>query len=343
MVAACPARELLAHDGDTLRALSTAFITSTGSNKMNNTWALVLAAGEGSRLRALTTQGGVAVPKQFCSLRGGPSLLQEALLRAEAIAPRQRVLTIVAEQHRPWWETALWTLPKRNIVVQPRNRGTANGLLLPLLHIAERDPEARVAILPSDHYVQDEAVLARALRLAAANVGGNSTNLFLLGISPDEADPELGYIVPGSRDESGALRVSQFIEKPSATMARAMMDRGALWNAFILVGAVRAFIELFERRHSDLVKEMRLAIRAGAVADLYARLPELDFSRDVLEGSESLLRVQPVPACGWSDLGTPTRVSQALGRLELREEAIESIPSTYLSLAAQHARLRLAV
>jgi mannose-1-phosphate guanylyltransferase len=343
MVAARSARELLAHARNAFRALSTAFITISGSNNMNNTWALVLAAGEGSRLRALTTHGGVAVPKQFCSLRGGPSLLQEALLRAEAIAPRQRVLTIVAEQHRRWWETALWTLPKRNIVVQPRNRGTANGLLLALLHIAERDPEARVAILPSDHYVQDEAVLARVLRQAAGNVGGDSANLYLLGISPDEADPELGYIVPGSRDSSGVLRVAQFVEKPSAPMARTMMDRGALWNAFILVGAARGFIALFEQRYLELVKDMRLAIKAGAVSDLYARLPELDFSRDVLEGSESLLRVQPVPSCGWSDLGTPTRVSQALGRLDLRDEAAEFIPSTYLSLAAQHARLGLAV
>jgi mannose-1-phosphate guanylyltransferase len=313
---------------------------------MNNTWALVLAAGEGSRLRALTTHGGVAVPKQFCSLRGGPSLLHEALLRAEAIAPRQRVLTIVAEQHRRWWEPALWTVPKHNVIVQPRNRGTANGLLLPLLHIAQRDPEARVVILPSDHYVQDEAVLARALRQAAGNVGANSTNLYLLGISPDEADPELGYIVPGSRDKRGALRVAQFVEKPSAALARTMIDRGGLWNAFILVGAARAFIELFEQRHCTLVLDMRSAMHAGesaAVADLYARLPELDFSRDVLEGSESLLRVQPVPPCGWSDLGTPKRVSAALEKLELRDDADESLPSTYLSLAAQHARLRLAV
>ena len=42
-------------------------------------WALILAAGEGSRLRSLTTTNGVAVPKQFCSLNGGPSLLQETL------------------------------------------------------------------------------------------------------------------------------------------------------------------------------------------------------------------------------------------------------------------------
>ena len=135
---------------------------------MNNTWALVLAAGEGSRLRALTTHRGVAVPKQFCSLVGGPSLLEEAILRAEAIVPRQRVCTVVAEQHRVWWEEALRFMPRRNVIVQPQNRGTAVGLLLPLLHIAQRDPQARVVILPSDHYVRDEAVLARSLRQAAS-------------------------------------------------------------------------------------------------------------------------------------------------------------------------------
>jgi mannose-1-phosphate guanylyltransferase len=105
-------------------------------------WALVLAAGEGSRLRALTTTNGVAVPKQFCSLQGGPSLLQEALHRAEAVAPRTRICTIVAEQHRRWWQGPLWALPSQNIIVQPENRGTAAGLLLPLLHIEARDLES---------------------------------------------------------------------------------------------------------------------------------------------------------------------------------------------------------
>src|SRR4030095_2964760 len=103
---------------------------------MNHTWALVLAAGEGSRLRTLTTtHNGVAVPKQFCSLQGGPSLLQETLHRAEAIAPRKRVCTIVAAQHRRWFEGPLWSLPAQNVIVQPENRGTAIGLLLPILHI----------------------------------------------------------------------------------------------------------------------------------------------------------------------------------------------------------------
>lgn len=318
---------------------------------MNKTWALVLAAGEGSRLRALTTHGGVAVPKQFCSLRGGPSLLHEAILRAETVVPRERVCVVVAEQHRRWWERSLQALPARNVVVQPENRGTAIGLLLPLLHIVQRDRDARVLILPSDHHVREESVLSRALRQTAARVAEDTSNLYLLGISPDEADPELGYIVPGHRDRRGALRVSEFIEKPPMTLARAMIDQGAFWNSFILAGAARTFVDVFERRYPELLMEMRAAVHRYAstpgegiaAADLYSRLPELDFSRHVLEGNESNLRVQPVPACGWSDLGTPRRVSEALRRLAHLDDLEDLAPSTHLSLAAQHARLRLAV
>jgi mannose-1-phosphate guanylyltransferase len=317
-----------------------------------STWALVLAAGEGSRLRALTTTNGVAVPKQFCSLHDGPSLLQEALHRAEAVAPRQRICTIVAVQHRRWWEGPLWSLPSQNIIVQPENRGTAAGLLLPLLHIEARDPQARVVVLPSDHHVRDEAALARSLRSVAAKIRFERDDIYLLGIGPDEADPELGYILPSIGDGTNGFRVAQFIEKPPMTLARSLIERGGLWNAFILAASVRAFIRLFEQRYPEIVAEMRGAVAQDrvdpqiplAAEDLYGRLPELDFSRHVLEGAEQSLRVLPVPACGWSDLGTPKRVAEALRRIERNERSYSSLdPTAYLSLAAQHARLQMAM
>src|SRR5260221_7273806 len=129
-----------------------------------NVWALILAAGEGSRLRGLTTiPGGLSVPKQFCSLQGGPSLLEETLWRAESVTQRRRMVTVVAAQHRRWWEAPLWSAEPENVIVQPENKGTAPGLLLPLLHIVRRDPNATVVVLPSDHFVRQEDVLARGL------------------------------------------------------------------------------------------------------------------------------------------------------------------------------------
>lgn len=317
----------------------------------NNTWALVLAAGEGSRLRSLTTTStGVAIPKQFCSLTGGSSLLQDAIRRASSVADRARLCTIVAADHRRWWESALWSLPARNVIVQPRNRGTANGILLPLLHIAARDSQARIVLLPSDHYVRAEGTLSLALHTAIEQLEQLRSQIVLLGMQPEEADPELGYIVPG-RGTTRTLHVRQFVEKPSLTLTRALLDDGALWNAFILAGRVSSFLDLYEQRFPELLREMRLAVArdlddphdALAACELYERLPELDFSRHVMEGAEGSLRVLPVAPCGWSDLGTPQRVAEALSRYAISPDMPDHATQFgFLNLATQHAQLGLA-
>lgn len=314
-------------------------------------WALVLAAGEGSRLRSLTTTtGGVPVPKQFCSFDGGPSLLHETLHRAASVAPTERILTVVAAGHRRWWAEPLEVLPHRNVIVQPRNRGTAVGILLPLLHLARSDLRARVALLPSDHYVRDERILARSLRNAMADVADFCEDVLLLGIRPEEPDPELGYVLPGFPDGTGLAPVAQFVEKPSVAEAGPLIARGALWNSFIVVARLESLLALYERRFPEVVTALDLAIERGrlddphAVAQLYERLPDIDFSRHLLQGQETQLRLVDVPACGWSDLGTPRRVADALRQHERRTPrgSRVPVPAAILDLAAQHSRLQLA-
>jgi mannose-1-phosphate guanylyltransferase len=316
-------------------------------------WAIVLAAGEGSRLRSLTTtSSGIAVPKQFCSLGGGASLLHDALRRAEAVAPPQRICAVVAEHHRQWWTTLPRSIPPRNVIVQPQNRGTANGILLPLLQILQWDPQASLLVLPSDHYVRDEPVLAGSLRRAVFEVEHHPQRIVLLGLSPQDADPELGYIV-AEAGSSDVREVGEFIEKPSPTLARALIQRGGLWNAFIFAANGQALLRAFERRCPHVVHEMRRviesttgdALRQSRLRQLYDRLPALDFSRDVVEQCTVPLRVLVVPPCGWSDLGTPQRVGEAVSR---ERAASDSSPPAalhargFLDLAAQHARLRVA-
>lgn len=312
-------------------------------------WALVLAAGEGSRLRSLTTANGVAVPKQFCSLDGGPSLLQEALLRAEAVAVRPRVCAVVAPQHRTFWGQPLGLLPEANVIEQPLNRGTALGILLPLLRLERRDPRARLLLLPSDHHVRDEEALARSLRGAMRQAAVDEDRIVLLGVEPDSADPELGYVLPGDELGHGLHEIERFVEKPPAAVARTLIERGAAWNSFIVAGSLHALLGLFERRFAPIVESMREAIesdarhREGAALDsLYARLPEIDFSRHVLEGQEQCLRMLAAPACGWSDLGTPQRVADALRRLKAARRPRRPLlaAGAILSLARQHALLQ---
>ncbi len=292
-----------------------------------DTWVIVLAAGEGRRLHCLTTTSvGVAVPKQFCSLYGGRSLLQETLRRAAAIAQPDHVCAVVAEQHRHWWRRALKSLESGNIIVQPRNRGTANGILLPLLHIVRRDPDARIVLLPSDHYVEDEAALAAALHGALHALDTRQNDIVMLGIEPDQVDTELGYIVCGAPDTTGTCSVERFVEKPSAAVAQSLLTVGALWNTFIVVVRAQALLQIYVERFPRVVAGMRNAVEADAdrpddpvaAHRLYRNLADIDFSRHLLEGAEATLRVLPVAACGWSDLGTPKRVAETLGRLPPR-------------------------
>jgi mannose-1-phosphate guanylyltransferase len=186
-----------------------------------------------------------------------------------------------------------------------------------------RDPDARIALLPSDHYVRDEQVLAAALQLAVQALETKVDEIILLGIHPEKTDPDLGYIVPGSAGESGISPVERFVEKPHKSLARRLIKAGALWNAFILTGRVRTFLELFLMRHSKIVARMQSAIAhdtdcvgdACEIADAYRQLPVIDFSRHVLPGAERMLGVTKVDRCGWSDIGTPTRLLETLQSL----------------------------
>jgi mannose-1-phosphate guanylyltransferase len=319
---------------------------------LQRTWAIVLAAGDGTRLASLTTdEHGNSVPKQFCSLDGGSSLLHEAMHRARHIAPRERICVIVAEHHRRYWQSALWATPLSNVIVQPRNCGTANGILLATLRILERDPLARIVFLPADHHVRDEAALAGSLREVATQLTRNPDGLLLVGIEPEEADPELGYILPLPAAD-GLAGVARFVEKPELSHARALLKQGALWNSFIfaaygpaLLGMIRRVQpEIVERLETALARDARLGARSIALEEAYDDLPSIDFSRGILQGAEAQLRVVTAPACGWSDLGTPKRVAEALRRFEPAPTRRVSVAMpAFINLAAQHARLAMAM
>ena len=325
------------------------------------TWALVLAAGDGTRLASLTTDAnGRSVPKQFCSLTGGHSLLEDAMQRARRIVPRDRLCAIVAADHRRYWQPTLWTLPASNVIVQPRNCGTANGILLAVLKILERDPLARIVFLPADHYVRDENALGGSLREAVTSLTRLSGGLSLVGIAPEEADPELGYIVPGPELRDGTRTVERFVEKPEPALARALLARGALWNSFIFAASGPGLLGMMREAMPDAVDAMSTALARDALGGtrsaleaLYRDLPVVDFSRTVIQGAERRLRVIAAPACGWSDLGTPKRVAETLRRLEehrldrmvpmpARTPITQPFAPAFINLAAQHARLGFA-
>jgi Mannose-1-phosphate guanylyltransferase len=270
---------------------------NTRSAAEGQVWAIVLAAGAGTRLRSLTDDGaGNAVPKQFCSVSGG------------------------------------------NIIVQPADRGTAIGILLPVLAILEREPHARLLILPSDHFVADESVLASAIRTALDAIRHHRRGVALLGMEADEPDPELGYIVAEAAEHAAFHAVRRFVEKPTVEEASRLCEDGALWNSFIVACRAESLIELYRSRCPDAVEILQgIELRdCRQLADAYRMLPRLDFSRQIATGQEHRLAVVAVPHCGWSDLGTAKHLARTLVRYP---ELLRGIFMPSSKIAAGHVNL----
>jgi mannose-1-phosphate guanylyltransferase len=286
--------------------------------KQGNLWSIVLAGGDGSRLSQMTGGfEGRAVPKQYCNIKGGPSLLRQALRRARSVAGPDHTTVVVAAEHRRWWSAELADLPSVNVVVQPCNRGTACGVLLPLMQVLARDPDATVVVLPSDHVVEDEPTLLAAVTAATEHVHREPDRLVLLGLEPEGPDTGLGWIAPRSGAQNSVSAVSHFVEKPSQERAEELVRQGALWNSFIFAMRAAELFALFQWALPWLTRMFDYALVdsgggpfAGRVSRLYERLPVVDFSRAILQEAGADMRVVTVPPCGWTDVGTPEGVAR---------------------------------
>jgi mannose-1-phosphate guanylyltransferase len=138
------------------------------------------------------------------------------LQRALAVAARDHIVPVVTDAHRRWWEPQLLGFHRNRVVVQPRNRGTGFGVLLPLLVIAKCDPEAGLIFIPSDHYVEHEDLLAEFLRQATAPEALDSDKLTLLGMTPNAPDSGFGYLSPAPDSGVGLRPVHKFSDRSHA-------------------------------------------------------------------------------------------------------------------------------
>ncbi len=297
-----------------------------GARDGNNLWAIVLAGGEGIRLRPLTRRVcGDERPKQYAALVDSRSLLRQTLDRVALRVSLERTVVVGHGRHVPYLEAEFTGAPTPRVLLQPEDRGTAAGVLFPAYWIHWQDPATTVAVFPSDHFIQEETVFMEHVVKVAAFVGRHPGWLVLLGARPTEPETEYGWIEPGPQlAEIGANpinRARRFWEKPSEETARACFSVGCLWNTFVLIAKVGTLLEAGRQFLLDLSDRLaRIAPFVGtederwAVQQAYALAPTANFSRAVLEPCPPFLAVSRLPALTWSDWGTPDRVVESLRR-----------------------------
>ena len=302
------------------------------ANLRINHWAVILAGGEGTRLRSMTrTIAGDDRPKQFCPLVDERTLLEQTRQRVSMSIASNRTLIVVTKSHESFYEQLTDTNPGDLLLQQPANRGTGAAILYALFRIAARSPNATVAFFPSDHYFSNDEAFMSNVDLAFDAAQRNPETVVLLGITPTGPEVEYGWIEPhasilGSMPRS-ITRVRRFWEKPTAAVARDLMERGCLWNSFVMVGRVDALLKMTQQASPEaynlfaaISPTFGTISEKAAVHQIYAKLPEVNFSHEVLARRPNDLAVMRVGDVEWSDLGEPTRVLSTLARVGRQTE-----------------------
>ncbi len=302
-------------------------------------WAVVLAGGDGTRLRSLTQLiSGEDRPKQFCNVYGGKTLLAQTRARlARAIHP-ERTAFVVVKAHEKFYRNELADVEPRQLIVQPDNKGTTTAVICSLLRITALAGDPVVAFFPTDHYYSNEAGFIFSVDRAVRVAQHHSDTLVVLGAEAEHAEVDYGWIEPGTRFGSpftnALLRVRRFWEKPSHPTAQALFARGCLWNTFVMVGRASLFLALLGNTMPSGVLNAFMAARPYSEGptqlkdqeQLWSSLSAGDFSHQVLTPNAQHLAVLRVGDIGWSDLGTPERVRAAMARSGLKpwwQEAAE--------------------
>ena len=291
---------------------------------------IVLAGGDGKRLQPFIDRlRGDRLPKQYMNFTGSRSMLEHTFRRAEKLIPSDFLFTVVNAPHLtfPGVRCQLSSRPRGSVIIQPENKETGPGLLLPLIHLYKHYPESTVVVFPADHFIAEESLFMLHVEVAFRVVERNPSRLVLLGMAPRGAESDYGYILPGQGIDSllplGIREISQFIEKPERSTAQTLILNGGLWNTLVMIFKARTLLNLVRAYDPTLFSYFhRISEAIGTpgetdvLEEVYRQMEPVNFSQGILEPlslqDPSPLWVLPVRGVHWSDWGSERRIMSGL-------------------------------
>ena len=234
-------------------------------SNIDHTYAVIMAGGSGTRLWPVSRR---SRPKQMIPLVEDRSLFQATIERLEGLFPAERILVVtVAEQAEELHRQAP-DIPAENFILEPAPRGTASVIGLAATVLRKRDPQAVMAVLPSDHYIRNRDLFYLLLHVAVdvAEKG----YLVTLGITPTYPATIYGYIQRGDplpeKFAYPAYQVLSFKEKPDDAQARQMLAAGDhSWNSGMFLWRADTILAEISRQMPDLYAVLTQIEAAWAV------------------------------------------------------------------------------
>lgn len=272
---------------------------------LKDVFAVIMAGGSGTRFWPLSR---TARPKQFLPLATSRPLITETMARLSGLVSPKQTLVVCGEKHAKAVRSALPRLPSKNVVVEPMARNTAPAIALATAHVARRNPEGVLVVLPSDQHVANVSAFQEALEEAVrvARLGAIVT----LGIRPVRPETGYGYIHVGDQADGQAFQVQAFVEKPNRPTAEGYLTSGEyLWNAGIFVftaqtmmKALGAFMPEVSAPLASIRKAVGTPRERSVLKREFQKMPSVSIDYGVAEKADNIM-VVPCD-CGWSDVGS---------------------------------------
>ena len=268
-----------------------------------NSFALIMAGGQGTRFWPWST---AEKPKQFLPVVGNRPLITQTYRRLRRFLPAGSVFVIADRKYLPAVRSCLPGLPARNFIAEPAPRNTAPALIQANIALSRIDPEARLLVVPADHYIADEATFARQLQAALDRAGQRC--VVTAGIRPSEPHTGYGYIhFAEGKHHDEFHPVKQFKEKPDHKTASEYLEKGNYyWNSGMFVYKLSHFREFikeyapyYSRQYARLEKSWS---RPAEFARIYkATVPEsIDYA--LMEKMKEVVMFKA--GFAWNDVGS---------------------------------------
>lgn len=276
---------------------------------------VILAGGSGTRLWPLSRQN---YPKQFLKLHGARSLLQQTFERLLALAP-QKTLVVSNDAHYFLCQEQLDGYGFAiDYILEPCARNTAPAIAAAALHLKHSvSDDALMVVLPSDHWIADDASWQRAMETGIAYAATHDA-LVTFGITPTAAHTGYGYIEAGDGVTASIRKVQRFCEKPDEQTARMLVQSGQYyWNSGMFVCRAGVYLNALERFAPDIHSSCINAFNNSQKHHDFLRLNLDDYQAcrsesidyAIMEHTDKAV-VLPV-SMAWSDLGCWTAVANA--------------------------------
>jgi mannose-1-phosphate guanylyltransferase len=277
---------------------------------MDNRYVLIMAGGVGSRFWPLSR---LEKPKQFLDILGrGETLIQQTFRRFKSICPEKNIFVVTSADHKDLVIEQLGIAPDR-VLAEPLRRNTAPCIAYGTFRIKSENPDAVIAVTPSDHLILKEEEFTEVMGRAYEFAGKNQA-LLTLGIKPDRPETGYGYIQANEKKRvegfEKLLKVKTFTEKPDIELAKVFLESGDFyWNSGIFIWNINSIMEAMEKHLPDIFSVFDdgkgvfgTSKEENFIAQTYASCGSISIDYGIMEKADNVYVM--CTDVGWSDLGT---------------------------------------